>query len=84
MDDRRIRILVADDHTLLREALCDVLRTEPDFEIVADVGDGDTVVQVAAGLRPDVILLDVEMPGTPRPTPSRDCSGPYPRPAWSC
>lgn len=56
---------MADDHTLLREALCDVLRTEPDFEIVADVGDGDTVVQVAAGLRPDVILLDVEMPGTP-------------------
>jgi len=63
--ENRIRILVADDHTLLREALCDVLRTEPDFEIVADVGDADTVVRVATEVRPDVILLDVEMPGTP-------------------
>jgi two-component system, NarL family, nitrate/nitrite response regulator NarL len=57
-----VRILVADDHTLLREALCDLLRSEPDFEVVAQAGNGEDTVRLAAEHRPDVILLDVEMP----------------------
>jgi DNA-binding NarL/FixJ family response regulator len=59
----RVRILIADDHTLLREALCDVLRAEPDFQIVAEAGDGESAVTMAASSRPDVALLDIEMPG---------------------
>jgi two-component system, NarL family, nitrate/nitrite response regulator NarL len=58
-----IRIILADDHTLLREALREVLVTERDFRVVGEVGDGDAVVQLAASLRPDVVLLDVDMPG---------------------
>ncbi|ATL65633.1 response regulator [Nocardia terpenica] len=62
MSDTMIRILVADDHTLLRDALCDLLRSEPDFEIVAQAGTGTATVQLAAEHRPDVLLLDIEMP----------------------
>jgi DNA-binding NarL/FixJ family response regulator len=57
-----IRIMVADDHTLLRDALCTLLGSEPDFEIVAQAGTGTATVQLAAEHRPDVLLLDIEMP----------------------
>ncbi|WP_079032370.1 response regulator [Streptomyces specialis] len=59
---RTVRILVADDHILLREALCDLLRSEPGLQIVAQAGDGEEVVRLAAEHRPDVVLLDIEMP----------------------
>ncbi|MEU9481757.1 response regulator transcription factor [Streptomyces sp. NPDC048191] len=59
----RIRILVADDHTILRHALCDSLRREPDLEVVAEAGDGRSAVELAVEHRPDVAILDVEMPG---------------------
>jgi two-component system, NarL family, nitrate/nitrite response regulator NarL len=59
----RVRILLADDHTLLREALRDLLTAEPDFHVVAEAGDGDSALSLAAQTRPDVVLLDVEMPG---------------------
>ncbi|MET7702487.1 MULTISPECIES: response regulator transcription factor [unclassified Streptomyces] len=62
MAEDKTRILVADDHTLLREALCDLLGAEPDFEIVAQAGDADSAVRQAAQLRPDIALLDVQMP----------------------
>lgn len=62
MAEDKTRILVADDHTLLREALCDLLGAEPDFEIVAQVGDAESAVRQAAQLRPDIALLDVQMP----------------------
>jgi two-component system nitrate/nitrite response regulator NarL len=58
----RIEILVADDHTLLREALRDLLQTIEDFRVVGEAGDGDAVLEVTASRQPDVILLDIEMP----------------------
>jgi len=59
----RIRILVADDHPMLREGLISVLSTQQDLEVVGEAADGSEVVRLADSLKPDVILLDLEMPG---------------------
>ena len=58
----KIRILVADDHPMLREGLVSVLETQPDFEVAGEATDGSEVVRLAERLRPDIILLDLEMP----------------------
>jgi two-component system response regulator DesR len=58
-----IRLLLADDQALVRGALATLLGLEPDLEVVAEVGRGDQVVAAAREVRPDVALLDVEMPG---------------------
>jgi DNA-binding NarL/FixJ family response regulator len=61
-DSAKIRILVADDHPMLREGLVAVLSTQPDFDVVGEARDGSEVVRLAKRLEPDVILLDLEMP----------------------
>jgi two-component system response regulator DesR len=58
-----IRLLLADDQALVRGALATLLGLEPDLEVVAEVGRGDDAVDAARRTRPDVALLDVEMPG---------------------
>ncbi|MGH3045782.1 MAG: response regulator transcription factor [Gaiellaceae bacterium] len=58
-----IRILIAEDQGMVRGALAALLAFEPDLEVVAEVGTGDEVVAAASEHRPDVALLDVEMPG---------------------
>ncbi len=58
-----IRLLLADDQALVRSALAALLELENDFEVVAQVGRGDDVVTSALDARPDVALLDIEMPG---------------------
>jgi two-component system, NarL family, response regulator DesR len=58
-----IRLLLADDQTLVRSALAALLELEDDFEIVAQLGRGDEGVAAARRARPDVALLDIEMPG---------------------
>ncbi|MDP8949780.1 MAG: response regulator transcription factor [Actinomycetota bacterium] len=58
----KIRILVADDHPMLREGLVAVLNTQPDFDVIGEASDGSEVVWLAERLHPDVILLDLEMP----------------------
>jgi len=57
-----IRIVIADDHPIVREGLISVLETQPDFEVVGQANDGAEAVDVVAALQPDVVLLDLEMP----------------------
>jgi len=58
-----IRLLIADDQELIRSAFAALLGLQPDFEVVAAVARGDEVVDAAREHRPDVALLDIEMPG---------------------
>jgi DNA-binding NarL/FixJ family response regulator len=59
----RIRILVADDHVEFREGLRRLLNSTPDTEVVGDAATGDATIELAARLQPDVILMDIQMPG---------------------
>lgn len=63
MSNEPIRILLADDHPVVRDGLVAILSTQPDFAVIATAGDGETAVSLAATAQPDVILLDLEMPG---------------------
>ncbi len=58
----RIRILIADDHTLFREGLRALLNTIPDVEVAGEAATGTEVIEQAAALLPDVILMDIQMP----------------------
>ncbi|AWL40418.1 MULTISPECIES: response regulator transcription factor [Streptomyces] len=60
---RTIRLLLAEDQSMVREALAALLGLEPDIEVVAQVARGDEVLAAARAHRPDVALLDIEMPG---------------------
>jgi len=57
-----LKIIIADDHTMVRDGLVRLLATERDFEVVGQAGDGETTVAMAQQLQPDVLLLDVNMP----------------------
>lgn len=61
--EQKIKVLVADDHPMLREGLVAVLGTNPAFEVIGEAKDGEETVRLAESLEPDVILLDLEMPG---------------------
>lgn len=58
-----IRVLLADDHELLRSGVASILASDPELEVVAECSDGPTAVRETARLRPDLVLMDVEMPG---------------------
>nr|WP_246201585.1 response regulator transcription factor [Streptomyces alboniger] len=58
-----IRVLVVDDQFLIRAGLVGLLRAAPGIEVVGEAGDGDEAVELAARTRPDVILMDIRMPG---------------------
>ncbi|MCG3210371.1 MAG: Transcriptional regulatory protein LiaR [Anaerolineae bacterium] len=57
-----IRILVADDHPVVRDGLVAILSTQPDFEVVGEAASGSEVLRQVAALAPDVLLLDLAMP----------------------
>lgn len=57
-----VRIVLADDHPIVREGLHAVLETQPDFEVIAECANGDEVLRLVPEMRPDIILLDLEMP----------------------
>ncbi|MEV6109407.1 response regulator transcription factor [Streptomyces sp. NPDC051940] len=60
----RIRVLLVDDHQVVRRGLRTFLEIQDDIEVVGEAGDGDEGVARAEELRPDVVLMDVKMPGT--------------------
>jgi DNA-binding NarL/FixJ family response regulator len=63
--DRLITVVIVDDHALFCDGITELLRTEPDFEVVAEGRHGGDAVALVALHRPDVVLLDVAMPGPP-------------------
>jgi two-component system NarL family response regulator len=58
-----IRLLLVDDHKIVREALCSVLEREADITVVGQAGDGETALELVAELKPLLVLMDIAMPG---------------------
>ncbi len=58
-----IRIVLADDHAVVREGFRQLLASEPDFAIIGEAGDGPAAIELVKRLRPDVLILDMVMPG---------------------
>lgn len=59
----KIRVLIVDDHAVVRQGLRIFLGTEPDFEVVGEAAGGEEAVRLARALRPDIVLMDLLMPG---------------------
>ena len=60
--DQRIRVLIVDDHSILRVGLKQVLEQSGEFEVVGQAADGEEAVRLAAEVSPDVVVMDVMMP----------------------
>ena len=58
----KIRVLIADDHAVVREGTRQILEQEPDLDVVAEAGDGEEAVSMAGSSRPDVAIIDISMP----------------------
>jgi two-component system response regulator NreC len=58
-----IRLIVADDHSVVREGICALLESDDEFEVVGQAGDGDEVPDLVERLQPDLVVLDLMMPG---------------------
>ena len=58
----KIRVLLAEDHAIMREGTREFIQREPDMEVVGEAGDGEEAVKLAAQLKPDVIVMDIRMP----------------------
>jgi DNA-binding NarL/FixJ family response regulator len=74
-----IRVVIADDHPLVRAGLRQVLADEPAIEVVGEAADGDETVAVLRATEPDVVLLDITMPGAPFPGLLRLLRSAFPR-----
>ncbi|MFD5826221.1 response regulator [Lentzea sp. NPDC060358] len=70
-----IRLLVVDDHPVVRDGLTSMFARDPDFEVVGEAGDGAEAVRLAGALRPDVVLMDLRMPGVDGITATRELIG---------
>ena len=55
-------VLIADDHKLLRETLCDLINTDPAFNVIACCADGEEAVEITRAEKPDIVLMDINMP----------------------
>ncbi|MFD2705638.1 response regulator transcription factor [Salibacterium lacus] len=77
-EEQMIRLVLIDDHQLFREGVKRILDMEKNFEVVAEGDDGDEVVSLVEENDPDVVLMDVNMPGTNGVEATRDLIGKYP------
>jgi DNA-binding NarL/FixJ family response regulator len=59
----KIRIMLVDDHEIVRNGVANLIRREPDFQIVGEASDGESAVDLAREIRPDAILMDINLPG---------------------
>jgi DNA-binding NarL/FixJ family response regulator len=75
---RPLRVLVADDQMPFRIAIRRLLHRAPDLEIVAEAADGDEAIRLVEQHRPDVVLLDIRMPGTDGPSAARTIAQRWP------
>ena len=79
----KLRVLIADDHPLFRDGMRGLLSTQPDIEVAGEATTGEEAVKLSGELEPDVVLMDVKMPGAGRHRghPARARGKPaYPRP----
>lgn len=75
---RRVRIIIVDDQPLIRESLHELLSDEPSFEVVAEFGSAQQAIEQAAALQPDIILMDINMPGLNGLAATRQLKKDYP------
>jgi DNA-binding NarL/FixJ family response regulator len=61
---KHIKLMIADDHKLFREGLKALLSITDDIEIIGEAGDGETILEKCQQIRPDIILMDINMPGS--------------------
>jgi DNA-binding NarL/FixJ family response regulator len=62
--DGRIRVLIVDDHPVVRDGLAGMLATQPDLQVVGEAADGESALRQVAALSPDVVLMDLQLPGS--------------------
>lgn len=74
-----IRVLVVDDHTLFRQGIVGLLESQPDIEVVGQAGSSKDAISAAAELSPDVVLMDISMPGTSGLTATAEIKARRPR-----
>jgi len=60
---KKISVFLAEDHAVVREGLAELIRHEPDMEVVGEAGDGEETVRLVRQTRPDIVLMDIAMPG---------------------
>lgn len=75
----RIRVMVVDDHEVVREQLCRLVKAQPDMEVVSEASDGKDAVQHAEEVQPDVILMDIGLPSLDGFTAARHIRSVAPR-----
>jgi two-component system invasion response regulator UvrY len=63
MSMEKIKILIADDHTLVRETWSFILSSDPRFDVIGECGTGEEAIELAKNLRPDVVIMDINLPG---------------------
>ena len=59
----RVQVLIADDHPIFRDGLRALLATDPDIELIGEAADGTDVQRMVEDLQPDIVLMDLHMPG---------------------
>jgi len=79
MSDRTIRVILVDDHAMVREGLRLLLRTAPDIAVVGEAGDGVAALNVARQVEPDIVVLDLDMPDGDGRAALRDLVSAMPR-----